>query len=427
MAWLPLDPTLLRVGLYVKLDHSWMEHPFLRNTFAISSPSEIAIILKQGLSKLYFDPDLSTAAAQGSSLNPASEPSVQLTLETMRSIESDEEALKKRKDAHIRAVRALDDARDTAERMFVETAKRSSEMLDMLNAGRAEGMQLAAQLVDSTMDQLWQPSLALSFAQIEVAEYPGQELAAKALNASLLALKTGVSLNLNQAELRHLGMGALFYNVGMHKLSPSVWTTGRRPSRAQFEQLRQYPQLGKQILEALPGMAPEIAQIVYQHRECLDGSGYPNGLVNGSIGQLARIVGTIAEYNELTRPHNGSHSLSPAQALSYLYVKRKDKLGLDVMEPFIASMTVYPPGSFVELSDGSTGFVMQIHAENRMRPVVMLCDQDTAHKDRFVIDLAKERMLSIRKGLALNAIPPGTEDVWSPTRISGHAFIPEFA
>jgi hypothetical protein len=165
MAWLPLDPALLRVGLYVKLDHSWMEHPFIRNTFTISSPSEIAIIRKHRLTKVYYDPDLSNADAQASLLKPASGKSAELDSEMIQAVEDDEKDLQKSKDAHIQTVRRLQEARDEAGRNYSETTKRSSEMFAMMNAGQAEGVQLATEIVTSMVQQLAQPSVALLLVQ----------------------------------------------------------------------------------------------------------------------------------------------------------------------------------------------------------------------------------------------------------------------
>jgi HD-GYP domain-containing protein (c-di-GMP phosphodiesterase class II) len=422
MAWLPLDPALLRIGLYVKLDHSWIEHPFIRNTFAISSPSEIAIIRKHRLTKIYYDPDRTNADAQAALVKPASGESAELDSEMVQSVEEDEKALQKSKDAHIQTVHDLQEARDEAGRNYSETTKRASEMFAMMNAGYAEGVQLATEIVTSMVQQLAQPSLALLLVQTEDLHVPGLELAAQAVNVSALSLLTGTSLNLSQGELLHLGLGALFHNVGMHKLPSSLLAKKQSLSPTESKQLRQYPKLGKEILEAVPGVPPEVVRIVYQHREYLDGSGFPNGSVNGDIGQLARVVGIVTEYNQLTSARHSTKGLSLAQALSHLYVNMKPKLGLDLIEPFIVAMTVYPPGSFVEMSDRSIGVVVKINAHERMRPIVMLYDPSTSRKETFVIDLSLDRSLTIRKLLDPKSVPREVVEVLSPGQAVCHTY-----
>jgi HD-GYP domain-containing protein (c-di-GMP phosphodiesterase class II) len=248
-------------------------------------------------------------------------------------------------------------------------------------------------------------------------------LAAQAVNVSALSMLTGTSLNLSQGELLHLGLGALFHNVGMHKLPASLLAKKQPLSPAESKQLRQYPQLGKEILEAVPGVPTEVIQIVYQHREYLDGSGFPNGLVNGDIAQTARVVGIVTEYNQLTSAWHSPKALSLAQALSHLYVNMKHTLGLDLIEPFIVSMTVYPPGSLVEMSDRTIGLVVKINAHERMRPIVMLYDSSASHKEETnMIDLSLDRSLTIRKLLDLKSVPRKVVEVLSPGHAVCHIF-----
>jgi HD-GYP domain-containing protein (c-di-GMP phosphodiesterase class II) len=405
MAWLPLDPALLQVGLYIKLDYSWLEHPFIRNAFSVSSPSEIAIIQKHRLIKLHYDPDRSNAEALALLAKPA--PTVAATPDSdmLQDIEEDEKSLQYRKEPYVLAFQEYRDARDEAGRQYRAMGKRSVEMLDMLHAGQAEGLQSATEMVTSLLARLAQPSMALLLAQADTADAQRQELAAQAVNVSVLALLTGARLNLSQEESLHVGLGGLLSNVGMHKLPLSLLAKKVPLSPTESSRLRLYPQMGKEILEAIPGMSPEVVRIVYQHREYLDGSGFPNGSVNGDIAQVARVVGAVTEYHQLTSGRHGAKRLSVAQALSHLYVNMRLKLGVDVVEPFIAAMTVYPPGSFVELSDNSIGLVVKINPQERMRPIVMLYDSGAWHHGTAVIDLSRERSLTIRRTLDPKSMP----------------------
>ncbi len=98
MSWLPLDPVLLRLGLYIKIDHGWMEHPFVRNVFTVSSPTEIAIIRKHGLTKLLYDPELSHADVVEAITNPTGPVrEFEIDAETAQDAEADEASILKEK------------------------------------------------------------------------------------------------------------------------------------------------------------------------------------------------------------------------------------------------------------------------------------------------------------------------------------------
>ena len=87
-------------------------------------------------------------------------------------------------------------------------------------------------------------------------------------------------------------------------------------------------------------------------------------------------------------------------------------------------MTVYPLGSFVEINDGSIGLVVTVNAEERMRPLVKLYDPSTLSQDLAVVDLSRERSLSIRKILDLKSTPQEAIDMLGPGGIVGHTLAP---
>jgi hypothetical protein len=56
---------------------------------------------------------------------------------------------------------------------------------------------------------------------------------------------------------------------------------------------------------------------------------------------------------------------------------------------------VYPPGTFVQLSDGSMGRVLRVNDADRMRPVVGIVDEESGGREMQIVDLLQEAELSI--------------------------------
>jgi HD-GYP domain-containing protein (c-di-GMP phosphodiesterase class II) len=421
VSWFPLDPSRLRIGLHVKIDHSWLEHPFVRKTFTISSPSEIAIIQKYRLTRLFYDPDLSHADAIETSANVASNTQPESDPELQEAVDEDERTMLKEKALHVQRVVDHRTQLEEAERNYVSTAKQCSTMIALMDAGKSEGLVSATQLAAGMVEFLNQDkSVMLSLVQPKGLSDSEEDLIVRAMNTSTLAVLTGKFMNLSVQHQQRLSLGGLLYSIGLQRIPLSTFADGAPLSPEEVELRRMYPRVGKEMLEDLPQMDPEVITIVHQHREYLDGTGYPQQLVNGAIGQLARLVGTVVEYNGLTRTGNSAKSLGPAQALAHLYVKMKEKLGSDVVDPFIATLTVYPPGTFVELSDGSIGLVVSTNAHDRLRPVVMLCDSNAVDKAPAVVDLARERASTIRKVLDRKAMPPDVVEALNPGKVVGY-------
>lgn len=243
----------------------------------------------------------------------------------------------------------------------------------------------------------------------------------QAMNVSTLATLTAKTLGLGKEETEHVGMGALFHNIGMSRVPLAVRVKNEEDmSPTEAKLLRMYPQLGKEILDAIPGVSPEIIEIVHQHREYLDGTGYPKRMINGDIAKTARLVGTIVEYNILASDRRFPRYLGPSQALSYIYTKMKNKYGSDVIDPFVATVTVFPPGSFIELNDSSFGLVVKSNTKERLRPVIMLYERNASHDQAAIIDLARERSLSIEKSLDPKMLPERVKNALLPTKLNGY-------
>ena len=422
MSWLPLDPVLLRLGLYIKIDHGWMEHPFVRNVFTVSSPTEIAIIRKHGLTKLLYDPELSHADVVEAITNPTGPVrEFEIDAETAQDAEADEASILKEKHRQIQS--ALDHRKAIEEnfRSYSDSTNEVSVMMTMANAGQADMLRSAEKILSSMTGVVGQGEVAISLVCGERRPEPGQELAMQSLNVSALATMTAKTLGLSPEEIAHAGMGGLFHNIGMSRVPLAVRVKSEEDlSPTEIKLLRMYPQLGKEILEAIEGVAPEVVEIVYQHREYLDGTGFPKRLINGDIAKTARLVGTVVEYNLLSSDQRSARYMGPAQALSYVYTKLKNKFGPDVVEPFIATVTVFPPGAFVELNDGSFGLVLKSNSQERLRPVIMLYERQASHDQPAIIDLARERSLSIEKALDPKGLPDRVKDALLTTKLKGY-------
>ena len=70
-----------------------------------------------------------------------------------------------------------------------------------------------------------------------------------------------------------------------------------------------HPYLTERMLHQSEALAP-LAEIAVQHRERLDGSGYPKGLSGGAISRPARILGAVDAYQSMREPRPHRPALS---------------------------------------------------------------------------------------------------------------------
>jgi HD-GYP domain-containing protein (c-di-GMP phosphodiesterase class II) len=207
----------------------------------------------------------------------------------------------------------------------------------------------------------------------------------------------------------------MLHSVGLSQL-PEELRDERRVSPENRLELQDYPLLGVQQLRACGGFAPDVMKIVRQHREHLDGSGFPEGASEGDIHPHAPIVGAIREFQLLTV--DAGHT--PAAALAQLYRDRRGPYGAWAVDNLIATLTVYPPGTFLSLSDGSIARVMRVSTASRLRPLVCLFDEQVEPQEAEILDLSAVREVSIASVLNPAALAQPVLDFFGSS-LSGFA------
>ena len=80
------------------------------------------------------------------------------------------------------------------------------------------------------------------------------------------------------------------HDIGKIGIPSDILSKPGKISDAEFQVIKDHARIGYNILQPIK-FPWEIAQIVYQHHERLDGSGYPNGLTEDEILPEAKILG----------------------------------------------------------------------------------------------------------------------------------------
>ena len=110
-------------------------------------------------------------------------------------------------------------------------------------------------------------------------------------------------------------MAAAIHDLGKIRVPAEILSKPGRLTENEFGIIRTHPQIGFDILKGIEFSWP-IAQIVFQHHERMDGSGYPQGLSGEDILPEARIlaVADVVEAMSSHRPYRPALGLEKATA-----------------------------------------------------------------------------------------------------------------
>ena len=108
-------------------------------------------------------------------------------------------------------------------------------------------------------------------------------------------MEAGRRLGLPPEQVLALRRAGYVHGFGRLGVSNSIWDRPGPLSAGEWERIRMYPYLTERMLHQSAALAP-LGEIAVQHRERLDGSGYPRGLSGGTISRLARVLGAADAY-----------------------------------------------------------------------------------------------------------------------------------
>jgi len=128
-----------------------------------------------------------------------------------------------------------------------------------------------------------------------------------------LAEAAGHRLGLSAGQTLMLRRAGFVHGFGRLGVSNSIWDRPGPLSAGEWERIRMYPYLTERMLYQSAALAP-LGEIAVQHRERLDGSGYPRGLSGGAICRPARVLGAADAYASMRepRPHRPARSVQEA-------------------------------------------------------------------------------------------------------------------
>jgi PAS domain S-box-containing protein len=116
-----------------------------------------------------------------------------------------------------------------------------------------------------------------------------------------IAVAIGTEMGWSQEQLHGLQVAAQVHDIGKISIPAQILTKSTRLTAGEWGMIREHPETGYTILKDIPFAWP-IAEIVRQHHEKLDGSGYPHGLKGDAILPEAKVL-AVADMVEAMASH----------------------------------------------------------------------------------------------------------------------------
>ncbi|MGE5466278.1 MAG: HD-GYP domain-containing protein [Ignavibacteria bacterium] len=346
----------LKPGMYVcDLGADWMDHPFLRNQFAVKDEATIRKIVESGIHELYIDP------AQG--LDVADAP-------TEHEVRQEIEAEMLRVAEEPVQVRRVS-TREELGRAKVVHGEANKIIHNIMNDVRL-GKQVQVEAVEPVVEQMTESILRNSGALLSLCRVKNKDDYTFQHSVSVCALLVAFcrAAALDARTIHLAGVGGLLHDIGKVHVPTSLLNKPARYTEDEFLQMKNHVVESKKILDQTEGISEISVQVAYEHHERHDGSGYAQGLKGEQISLMGRMAAICDVYDAITSDRVYHKGLAPHEALRKIFEWSKFHFDPQLVQQFMRATGIYPVGTMVMLESGRIGVVLEQSEVSLLRPLV---------------------------------------------------------
>lgn len=243
-----------------------------------------------------------------------------------------------------------------------------------------------------------QDALVCQAASPYSSEYPSRH----ALHLTSMAMAIGIEIGLDHANLIDLGIGCLIHDIGMKQIGLEQFDEKSTISPKGLQTLADHPVASVGILGQVGEEISVNSRLVaYQLHERLDGSGYPRGRKGNHIHDLAKIAAVADAFVGMVSPRPHRLGIQGYFAIKQILDEMKQgKFDPKVVRALLHATSLYPLGSFVELTNEHIGRVIRSAGPSFDQPTIEMWPANQLDSKPAIVDLTEEPSIQIAGSIA---------------------------
>ena len=150
-------------------------------------------------------------------------------------------------------------------------------------------------------------------------------------------LKIGNKMRLSKERIENIGFASLFHDLGKLHVPDEILNKPGRLTDEEFAVIKKHSVWGAEMVTKT--YFENISEIIKQHHERIDGSGYPKGLKGDDILIEAKIIAVADSYDAMTSERSYKDVMTPKAAIEELISLKGKHYDPDVVDAFVEVLT----------------------------------------------------------------------------------------
>jgi HD-GYP domain-containing protein (c-di-GMP phosphodiesterase class II) len=310
----------LKPGMYINLPRAWKAHPFLRNSFTITSPGQIKKLIDYGITDVMID---EIKGMPSDAIVPeVEEPEKDFSNDINNISEQLKDALSDKKAPPEKRAQIIQDhSVDMMKSLWQYPTK--EKIADFKNA--------VVTVVDTVLSDDATNRHLLKLTSYDYNTY------IHSVNVGVLALALAKELfkKEDKHDMHALGAGFFLHDLGKVNIDEMIINKPGKLTEEEMIIMRRHPGMGFRLLHDTKQITEESRLIVLQHHERHNGTGYPKKLRGDDIHIYGRICSVADVFDALVSKRPYKTQKTPFDALRIMKEEMLDHFHKDVFQTFV--------------------------------------------------------------------------------------------
>ena len=348
----------LQPGMFVHdMDCGWMEHPFLTGSFKVRVDKDIERMVEYGIHELYIDTDKGLDVPDAPTQR---EVAVVLTRQMTALFETRQPV----------EPTSLHDEMGRARVVLSEANRIIGEVMHGARLGR----QIEQEKVDHVVSEMSESVLRNKDALLSLCRIKEKDnyTFLHSVSVGVLLMSFSRTFNLKNEDMQLLGTGGMLHDIGKTGVPDRILNKTGALTPDEFSTIQRHVVYGQNILAEMPNISQTSYEVVAQHHERYDGSGYPLKLKGADMSIYGQMASIVDVYDAITSDRCYRKGMDPTVALRKMFEWSKFHFDPVLIQTFVRTIGIYPVGTLVMLESRKIAVVIDQQGRDLTRPLVLV-------------------------------------------------------